>query len=415
MGAGEDRGGRLPLQLLEGDQGVVPAAEPWRTLLDERAHQRPVLVERRAAGVLVLDERDRAARLPRPAPAGDRQRRRARSHAGKLEMRSAKGHASVYASRRPISCAAHERSLSGGGPRPRRARRNQLGRAVPRGQRKARLPIHRPFSASAVRNRSVRRRAGPSLTAGTPVRGAVVVALAARARSLRRTAGTDGRRAGRRRAGAGAGNRRTHRGPRPLSAARNSSSLAPRRGATERAAPPTAPRTSTCSRSRRRAADPGAPRQAGEPGRRDAGARRATAGSVSSASRSGPSRRRPSLERQDRAVPLRRLELSCSEHEPGATDAASSRLARRASARSAAGGSGGHTALEPEQEMLPDCLDALEPSPVDRRGDTGDEPARMWRDSPPRAARRAGGAALRHGGGSRLRARERSTSVVLVL
>ena len=62
MGPGEDRRGRLALQLLEREQRVVATAKPCRALLDERPHERPVLVERRAAGVLVLDERNRQLR-----------------------------------------------------------------------------------------------------------------------------------------------------------------------------------------------------------------------------------------------------------------------------------------------------------------------------------------------------------------
>ena len=50
-------------------------------------------------------------------------------------------------------------------------------------------------------------------------------------------------------------------------------------------------------------------------------------------------------------------------------------------------------ALEPEQQVLPDRLDALEHAPVDRRGDAGDEPARMRRGGRDATARRAGGAA----------------------
>ena len=58
MGAGEDPGCRLALQLLERDQRVLPAPKPGSPLLDERAHERAVLVQRRPTCVLVLDERD---------------------------------------------------------------------------------------------------------------------------------------------------------------------------------------------------------------------------------------------------------------------------------------------------------------------------------------------------------------------
>ena len=58
MSAGEDRRCGLPLELLESDQRVVPAAKSRGALLDERADERAVLVEGRAAGMFVLDERN---------------------------------------------------------------------------------------------------------------------------------------------------------------------------------------------------------------------------------------------------------------------------------------------------------------------------------------------------------------------
>ena len=59
MGAGEDRGCRLAQQLVEGDPGVVPAGEDTRTRLDERPHERPVLVEGRPAALHMLLEGER--------------------------------------------------------------------------------------------------------------------------------------------------------------------------------------------------------------------------------------------------------------------------------------------------------------------------------------------------------------------
>ena len=143
MGAREDRGGRLALQLLERDQRVVPAAEPWRALLDERPHERAVLVERRPAGVLVLDERDRQL-------------------GAVVELAQEVGEGAEHeAAERGWSCGAR--------------------RATPPSTRS------RADLLSSPRGRA-------ALAAGTPVRGAVVVALATgpdrRAAAPARPAGT---------------------------------------------------------------------------------------------------------------------------------------------------------------------------------------------------------------------------------
>ena len=105
MGAREDRRGRLALQLLERDQRVVAAAQPRRALLDERAHERAVLVQRRPARVLVLDERDRQLGAVVQLAQQERERAEHEAAEGELELRSANGHASGYAPprRNPVS------------------------------------------------------------------------------------------------------------------------------------------------------------------------------------------------------------------------------------------------------------------------------------------------------------------------
>ena len=101
-------GRRLALELLERDQRIVSAAEPRRPLLDERAHERPVLVQRRAAGVLVLDERDGQLGAVVELAEEVRERTEREAAEGCVEMRSAQGHAYVYALERgsPVSAPA---------------------------------------------------------------------------------------------------------------------------------------------------------------------------------------------------------------------------------------------------------------------------------------------------------------------
>ena len=189
------------------------AAEPRRALLDERAHERPVLVERRAAGVLVLDERDR--QLGAVVELAEEVREGAEHEAaeGRVEMRSARSHA--YGLRAPgrISCQA----------RPAAGPRWQPGHQYA-------VRLSSPCHAPRITLRSARhgdRRAG--------------------------------RRACRGRGPATA--RRIASAPRPAPReARRRSRLDREPGRQSR--PPRAPRTSTCSRSLRRAADPGAPHRA---------------------------------------------------------------------------------------------------------------------------------------------------------
>ena len=140
---------------------------------------------------------------------------------------------------------------------------------------------------------------------------------------------------------------------------------------TARPGSPRAPRPSTCSRSRPRAADPGATRRATGPQRR-AAARPPRPGRCSVARTSWPSRRSGRLsQRQHRAVPEDALELVATKHEP--------RPARPLLAARLDPPAPGHpqmaphddAAFEPEQEMLADSFDRLEHPPVDAFCDTG--------------------------------------------
>ena len=59
MRAREDRGGGLAQQLVERDPRVLARRQRARARLDERPHERPVLVERRPVALHVLLERER--------------------------------------------------------------------------------------------------------------------------------------------------------------------------------------------------------------------------------------------------------------------------------------------------------------------------------------------------------------------
>ena len=93
----EDPRGRLARKLLECDHCIVAAAEPRRALLHERAHERPVLVQRRTVALVVLDERD--GQVGALVELAEEVRERAEHEAaqGVLELRSANGHAFGYA------------------------------------------------------------------------------------------------------------------------------------------------------------------------------------------------------------------------------------------------------------------------------------------------------------------------------
>jgi len=92
MSAGEDRSCRLALELLERDQRVVPAAKPRGALLDERADERSVLVEGRAAGMFVLDERNGQLAAVVELAQEIRERTESEPAKGRIEVRSANCH-----------------------------------------------------------------------------------------------------------------------------------------------------------------------------------------------------------------------------------------------------------------------------------------------------------------------------------
>src|SRR4051794_40262883 len=97
MGAGEDRCGGLPLELLDGDQRVLTSPQPGRALLDESPHQRPVLVQRRPSGVLVLDKGDRKLRPLLDLTQEIRERPEREAAECEPELRCANSHDSGYA------------------------------------------------------------------------------------------------------------------------------------------------------------------------------------------------------------------------------------------------------------------------------------------------------------------------------
>ena len=104
VGARKDPGSRLALQLLDRDQRIGAAAQPRRPLLDERTHERAVLVQRRATRVLVLDERDRQLGSVIQLTQQEREGAEHEAAKGELELGSANGHASGYGAAAPESC-----------------------------------------------------------------------------------------------------------------------------------------------------------------------------------------------------------------------------------------------------------------------------------------------------------------------
>ena len=101
--AGVDACGGLARELLERDQRVVAATQPRRARLDEVAHERPVLVERRpvAADMLLERERKRLARVVELAQEVRERAERERAK-GVVELRRARGHVDRYPTERPI-------------------------------------------------------------------------------------------------------------------------------------------------------------------------------------------------------------------------------------------------------------------------------------------------------------------------
>ena len=112
MGARKDRRGRLALQLLERDQRIGPAAQARCTLLDECAHERAILVECRAARMLVLDEGDRQLCSVVELTEQERERPEGEAAESELELRSANGHASGYGVAGPNPVAQPDLPLS---------------------------------------------------------------------------------------------------------------------------------------------------------------------------------------------------------------------------------------------------------------------------------------------------------------
>ncbi len=98
MRAREDRGRRLPLEVVDRVPRIREPAKRRRLLLDERAHERPVLVERRPVRrrVLLEGERDLRAALGCEGSQAERAQ-------GFVEVRSSQRHARLLRAGRPLS------------------------------------------------------------------------------------------------------------------------------------------------------------------------------------------------------------------------------------------------------------------------------------------------------------------------
>ena len=97
VGAGEDGGRRLAPELLDRESRILARSQHRLALLDEGAHQRPELVQRRPAALDVLLEREGKLRtLLELAPEHD-ERAEDESAEERVEMRRAYGHVSGYA------------------------------------------------------------------------------------------------------------------------------------------------------------------------------------------------------------------------------------------------------------------------------------------------------------------------------
>ncbi len=84
---GEDGGGRLAAELLQGDRRVLAAAEPGCVSFGERVDKRPILVQCGAAGMLVLDERDRELAALVQLAQQERERAERESVQGVMQLR----------------------------------------------------------------------------------------------------------------------------------------------------------------------------------------------------------------------------------------------------------------------------------------------------------------------------------------
>ena len=96
--AGEDRGGRLALELLDRGRGVVEPEEPVGAGVDVAARQRPELVERGIAGRRVLLERERERDIVLRLAVEVRERAETEPAHGGVEVRRAHSHEVAYAS-----------------------------------------------------------------------------------------------------------------------------------------------------------------------------------------------------------------------------------------------------------------------------------------------------------------------------
>src|SRR5262249_38516762 len=93
---GEDRRGRLALQLLDREARIVAPRKPVRPRLDERTHERPVLVQRRPVERRVLLERERQLRAVVEVREQDSERAEAERAERAVEVRGADRHAFLY-------------------------------------------------------------------------------------------------------------------------------------------------------------------------------------------------------------------------------------------------------------------------------------------------------------------------------
>jgi hypothetical protein len=95
--AREDLRGRLTPQLGDREPRVLPSRQRRGPLLDEAAHQRPVLVQRGPTGRVVLLEGERQLRALVELAVQLLESPEAETPERMLEMRRANGHASAYA------------------------------------------------------------------------------------------------------------------------------------------------------------------------------------------------------------------------------------------------------------------------------------------------------------------------------
>ncbi len=119
MGAREDPRRRLAPQLLERDHGVAEPEQPAAARLDERPHERPVLVERRpvARAVLLEHELDLGAVLDLAPEEGERAE--AEAAQGGMEVRCAHAPGYVPPGPSPFWQSGHQYAMRFASPWPR--------------------------------------------------------------------------------------------------------------------------------------------------------------------------------------------------------------------------------------------------------------------------------------------------------